>query len=101
MDFFACWAEAGLQESIKRAMPRLQLAQVCDYVYGDKSMPCRAVPGDGAIPIKRMIGWLLDAGYTGAFDLELPGPRIQKEGAVAAVRRSADKVGEILQSLGA
>ena len=47
-----------------------------------------------------MIGWLLDAGYTGAFDLELLGPRIDKEGPLAATRRTADKVGEILQSFG-
>jgi sugar phosphate isomerase/epimerase len=101
MDFFACWTEAGLHNSIKRAMPRCHLVQVCDYIYGDRSLPSRAVPGDGAIPVKRLIGWILDAGYTGAFDLELPGPRIEREGNVAAVRRAADNVGAILQSFGA
>jgi len=101
MDFFASWTEAGLRESIIRAMPRCHLVQVCDYVYGDRSLPSRAVPGDGAIPVKRMIGWVLEAGYAGTFDLELPGPRIVREGSLAAVRRAAENVGAMLRELGA
>jgi sugar phosphate isomerase/epimerase len=101
MDLFACWTEAGLRESIERAMPRCHLVQVCDYVYGDRSLPSRAVPGDGAIPVKRILDWVLRAGYRGTFDIELVGPRIEAEGPVKAVRRAAENVGEILRSLGA
>jgi len=100
MDLFACWTEAGLHETIKRAMPRCPIIQVCDYVYGDRFVPSRAVPGDGAIPVKRILDWALNAGYAGAFDLELLGPRIEKEGHLAATRRAADNVGKMLQSLG-
>jgi sugar phosphate isomerase/epimerase len=100
IDLFACWTEAGLRESIQRAMPRCHLVQVCDYVYGDRSLPSRAVPGDGAIPVERILQWLLEAGYTGTFDIELVGPRIDAEGRVAAVRRAADNLGRILRSLG-
>jgi len=60
----------------------------------------RAVPGDGNIPVKRILGWILKACYAGAFDLELIGPRIDEEGHLAAVRRSADNLGEMLRSLG-
>ena len=101
IDLFACWAEAGLRESIARAMPRCHLVQVSDYVYGDRSLPARAVPGDGAIPVKRILQWLLQAGYPGTFDIELVGPRIDKEGGISAVRRTAQRVGEMLESLGA
>ena len=100
-DFFASWTEAGLQQTIRRAAPRCHLVQVADYVYGDRSIPCRAVPGDGTIPVRRLIGQVLETGYGGAFDLELLGPRIDREGHLAAVSRSADYVGGILQSLGA
>jgi sugar phosphate isomerase/epimerase len=101
LEFFGCWTEAGLMETIERALPRCPIVQVCDYVYGDRSLPSRAVPGDGAIPVKRMIEWILHAGYRGVFDLELIGPRIDREGRVAAVRRAAHNVGEMLTSLGA
>jgi sugar phosphate isomerase/epimerase len=101
MDFFACWTEAGLQDSIRRAMPRCHLVQVCDYVYGDRSLPSRAVPGEGAIPVKRLLDWVLQAGYAGRFDIELVGPRIEQEGPVKAVRRAAESVGAMLHALGA
>ena len=98
IDVFNCWAEAGLRETIERAMPRCRLVQVSDYVYGDP--PARAVPGDGAVPLERIIGWTLEAGYEGAFDLELIGPRIEQEGRVAAARRAAEHVCALLESLG-
>jgi sugar phosphate isomerase/epimerase len=101
VDIFACWTEAGLKATIERAASRIHLVQVCDYVYGDRSLPCRAVPGDGNIPLKRIFDWLLSAGYGGAFDLELIGPRIDAEGHLAAARRAADNVGAMLTSLGA
>jgi hypothetical protein len=46
-----------------------------------------------------MLEWVLEAGYGGAFDLELTGPRITGEG-VPAVRRAADWLGETLRELG-
>ena len=99
IDLFACWTEAGLRESILRAVPGCRLIQVSDYVYGDRSLPARAVPGDGAIPIRQILAWALEAGYTGAFDLELIGPRIDTEGRLAAVRRSAQTLSEMLKEL--
>jgi sugar phosphate isomerase/epimerase len=101
IDMFASWQEAGLRETIKRVMPRCHLVQVSDYTYGDRCTPGRTVPGDGVINIKRYLGWLLDAGYKGAFDLELIGPRIEKEGPFLSMRRAAEKTSEILESLGA
>jgi sugar phosphate isomerase/epimerase len=101
IDLYASWTEADLERTIRRAMPRCKLIQVADYVYGDRTVPSRAVPGDGNIPIARILDWALSAGYSGAFDLELIGPRIDGEGNVAATRRAADRLGELLHSLGA
>jgi sugar phosphate isomerase/epimerase len=101
IDVFSCWTEAQLRESIERAIDRCHLVQVADYVLGDRAFPCRAVPGDGAIPLLRIIGWILEAGYRGAFDLELIGPRIDKEGHLEAARRTAERLGELLVRLGA
>jgi sugar phosphate isomerase/epimerase len=101
MDIFNCWWEAGLQETINRAAPRMHLIQVSDYVYGDHTYFCRAVPGDGDIPLARILDWALSAGYANGFDLELLGPRIDEQGHLKAARRAADNVGELLESLDA
>lgn len=101
VELFGCWVEPGLRDILGRAMPRCGIVQVCDYVYGDRALPSRAVPGDGAIPIRRIMEWILRAGYRGAFDLELIGPRIDREGHLGAVRRAAEHIGGILRELGA
>ncbi len=101
IELFFCWAEAGLPTLFQRAMPRCQLVQLSDYHYGDRSLPARAVPGDGAIPLQNIVGLLLDAGYGGTFDLELLGPRIDAEGAAIAVARAAENIGAMLQRLDA
>jgi sugar phosphate isomerase/epimerase len=101
LDVFSCWTEAGLKETIARAMPRCELIQIADFVPGDRALPARAVPGDGAIPIRRMVEWALEAGYEGAFDIELIGPRIDAEGHLAAARRSAEALDGMLRELGA
>jgi sugar phosphate isomerase/epimerase len=98
IDIFSCWTEAGLRQSIDRAMPRCGLVQVSDYVYGDRSLPSRAVPGDGVIPLQRILGWIVNAGYQGVFDLELLGPRIKGE--EPEVRRAAENLHTMLRSLG-
>lgn len=101
IDIHACWTEAGLKQLIERAMPMTGLVQVSDYVLGDRTAPCRAVPGDGTIPLNRILGDVLDAGYPGVFDLELVGPRIEAEGARAATTRAAETLSKMLTDLGA
>lgn len=101
LELHACWFEGGLKEKFGRAMPMTGLVQISDYVAGDKTAPCRAVPGDGMIPLERLIGDILEAGYQGVFDLELIGPRIEQEGPRIAARRAAENLSEILTKLGA
>lgn len=101
IELHACWMEGGLRALFRRAMPLAGLVQVSDYVLGDRTTPCRAVPGDGAMPLERLLGDVLDAGYRGLFDLELVGPRIEAEGARAASRRAADYLSNLLTRLGA
>ena len=101
IDLQPCWGEAGLAQLFRRAMPITGLVQVSDYVLGDRVAPCRAVPGDGVIPLEGLISDLLDAGYEGLFDLELVGPRIEAEGGRAASTRAAERLSEILTRLGA
>lgn len=99
IELFFCWPEADLRALFKRAMPRCQLVQISDYIYGDRALPARAVPGDGAIPLDDILASLQHAGYNGTFDLELLGPRIDNEGAPSAVARAAARLGTLLNQL--
>jgi sugar phosphate isomerase/epimerase len=101
IDLQPCFGEAGLVKLFKRAAPIIGLVQVSDYVLGDRSAPCRAVPGDGVVPLEELIGDLLETGYQGLFDLELVGPRIAAEGGAIAAKRAAERLSELLIKLGA
>lgn len=101
IELHACWVEADLPALFRKAMPITGLVQASDYVLGDRATPCRAVPGDGVIPLERLLGDVLAAGYQGLFDLELVGPRIVAEGARAASVRAGERLSDILVKLGA
>lgn len=88
MDLFPCWTDADIEEAIAAAGPICAFVQVSDYVYGDRGLPCRAVPGDGAVPLPRLLQLILAAGFRGAFDLEVFGPRLEAEGREAGLRRA-------------
>jgi sugar phosphate isomerase/epimerase len=101
MEINACWAERDLAATVRDGIDAVRLVQVSDFSVGTLSTPNRLVPGDGDIPLERIIGDVLEAGYTGCFDLELIGPRIDDEGYPSAVRRSVDRLTELLVRLGA
>lgn len=100
IELFHCWAEANLLGLVERVLPRTELIQLSDYVLGDRALPGRAVPGDGAIPIESVVASALAGGYRYGFDLELIGPRIEQEGRLAAAARACDTVSAMLQRHG-
>ncbi|WP_448409034.1 sugar phosphate isomerase/epimerase family protein [Mycolicibacterium sp. XJ647] len=101
IDLFHCWAEAGLARLVRQALPITRQIQLSDYVLGDRALPARAVPGDGAIPIEQFVALALAGGYPHGFDLELIGPRIEAEGQFDAARRGCETVSTMLERLGA
>lgn len=101
LDFYSCWYERGLEELVRKNIELLTLVQICDYAFGTFDTPNRVAIGDGDIPVERLLGMILDAGYGGAFDLEILGPRIEAEGYVPPIRRSLERATEILTRLGA
>jgi len=101
MELNACWAERGLADTIRAGADRLRLVQVSDFKVGTITSSQRLVPGDGDMPIARILGDVIDAGYAGVFDLELIGAAINEEGYDAAIPRAVDALGELLTRLGA
>jgi sugar phosphate isomerase/epimerase len=101
IDLFACWFDSDLEEAIAAAGPLCAFVQVSDYVLGDRGLPCRAVPGDGAVPLDRIVRLILDTGYKGPFDIEVIGPRLVDEGREQGLRRAMSRVAEAIQRGGA
>jgi len=86
-DTYACWVERGLRDTLRDNVDLLHLVQISDFKIGTMVQPNRWVPGDGDLPIERIIRDVVDSGYAGVFDLELLGPAIEQEGGHSAVRR--------------
>ena len=101
VDLYSCWYERGLDELVRKHIDTVALVQVCDYALGTFDMPNRCAVGDGDIPIERLLGLVLDAGYAGPFDIEILGPRIEEEGYAAPIARSVERASEMLERLGA
>ena len=101
VEFNACWAERGLADTLRDGVDTFRIVQVSDYAIGTTSTPNRLVPGDGDIPLDRVVGQVLAAGYEGCFDLELIGPRIDEEGYESACRRAVTAIGDLLTRLDA
>jgi sugar phosphate isomerase/epimerase len=101
IDFYSAWYERGLDELVRKNIDVVALVQICDYELGTFDMPNRSAVGDGDIPVERLIGLVLDAGYDGPFDLEILGPKIEAEGYRAPIARSLERATEMLDRLGA
>jgi sugar phosphate isomerase/epimerase len=97
-DLHATWTARDLRDTVRRARGRIGLAQIADYVPGSRAMD-RSVPGDGIIPLERIVGWLLEDGYCGSFDVEVFG--VPDEDPIEVIRRSKAALSTLLERLGA
>jgi sugar phosphate isomerase/epimerase len=98
VDVQHCWTERGLAQTIATAGDLIGLVQLSDVIPGRRS-PFRAVPGDGVIPVERIVSHLLDCGYGGPFDLEL----YEEPGVDSAqtIARAIEHLSGLLDRLGA
>ena len=101
LDLQSCWYERGLERVVRENIDLVGLTQISDYVIGTTKTGDRAVPGDGDIPLERLLAMVLDAGFEGSFDLEVMGPRVEAEGYRSSVLRSVERASELLDRVGA
>jgi sugar phosphate isomerase/epimerase len=101
VDFYSAWYERDLEELVRTNIDLVALVQIGDYKLGTFDIPNRCAIGDGDIPVERLLGMVLDAGYEGTFDLEILGPTIEEEGYRGPIVRSVERATEILERLGA
>lgn len=82
-----CWSDRDIDRALADGVDTFAVVQVSDYVVGDLCASERAVPGDGDVPLARLVGVSADAGFGGFFELEQLGPRIEREGYRDAICR--------------
>jgi sugar phosphate isomerase/epimerase len=102
-DFGVIWLERDLKARLRRAMPHIQLIQFGDFFISsplDPKPSGRAHVGQGELPVKRLIQDVLDAGYTGLFDLEVVGNDFTQPTDEAALRRGILAASALLDELG-
>lgn len=85
-----CWVERHLFQNIASRVHRVGLVQISDFAAGTMCTPHRVPLGDGIIPLPRILGAFLAAGYEGYFDVEVLGPVVDQLGGEESTRRSLD-----------
>ena len=101
-DFGNMWMERDFRETLARAMPHIALMQFGDVVIGSpgKAPPGgRAHIGQGELPLHRMMRDVLDAGYTGVFDLEVVGANFAADSDEDALRGGIEAASRLLDEL--
>jgi sugar phosphate isomerase/epimerase len=83
-----CWSERNVERTMTDGVDTFRLVQASDYIVGTVMATERAVPGDGDIPLRRLLARLDEAGYRGWVELEMLGPRIESEGYGPAITRA-------------
>lgn len=89
-DLYCAWQEPGLLDTLRADLDRVRVLQVSDFRVGTLTVPNRWVPGDGDLPIARLLSEALELGYRGVVDLELLGPAIEAEGPESALTRGLE-----------
>jgi sugar phosphate isomerase/epimerase len=70
LDFWNIWQNANVEDEIRRAGNRIFVLQVSDW-RTPRSSGDRLVPGDGVIPIGKLLQVVNETGYTGACTVEI------------------------------
>jgi sugar phosphate isomerase/epimerase len=96
MELNSCWAERAFPIALGRAGARLAHVQLSDARVGSLSTPDRLVPGDGDIPLGRLLILILASAYAGAFEIEMIGPRIEAEAYEPAIARAIEHCDALL-----
>lgn len=89
------WVERGLYANLRQRTEHIALVQVNDRRLETTAANDRVVMGDGVIPLRRILGTLAAAGYSGWYDIELLGPAIEAEGYEAVVPRAVTRFQEL------
>lgn len=95
LEVTTCWSERNLAGTIGAATERIGLVRVADGPV-DGSEGDEQVPGDGSLPLTRVLHQLRDAGYAGVVELAAAGAAVDAEGYDAAIERGLTHLAVLL-----
>ena len=95
-DLAQSWWERDLVATAAAVFSRIGAVQVADRALSTSSLD-RDPPGDGNLPISRLLDELLDSGYEGLIEIEAQGAALEAEGYGHALRRSVAWVAAALE----
>jgi len=97
-DFGNNWMERDLEARLRRAMPHIALIQIDDI--DPAANGGRVHVGKGSLPLRRWLASVLDAGYTGVFDLEVVPADFAADTDETALRSGIAAASRLLDELG-
>jgi sugar phosphate isomerase/epimerase len=100
-DLQSCWYERGIEQVARDHVDLIGITQISDFRIGTTMTGNRVVPGDGDIPLERLLRTVVDAGFEGPFDLEVMGPVVEEEGYRSSVQRCVEQTTALLERVGA
>ena len=101
LEIASCYQEPGLLDTIAGGIGAIRTVQVADLPAQGVSLSNRLVPGDGVVPLVKIIRELIGCGYRGDFELEYFGSAVEEEGYETALRRSTAWLSRVLTAAGA
>jgi len=95
LEVATCWSERNLAGTIGAATDRIRLVRVADQAL-DRPGDDEWVPGDGTLPLARVLHQVRDAGYGGVVELAAAGDAVDAEGYEAAIERGMTHLSALL-----
>jgi sugar phosphate isomerase/epimerase len=76
LDLYNSWWEPGLEATIPRIIDKVFDVHIADWAAETTAVDTRLLPGQGIIPLPRLIKAIENAGYQGLYDVEIFNPDI-------------------------
>jgi sugar phosphate isomerase/epimerase len=76
LDLYNSWWEPGIEATIPQIIDKVFDVHIADWHSETTAVDTRLLPGQGIIPLPRLIKTIVNAGYQGLYDVEIFNPSI-------------------------
>ncbi|AZG45879.1 sugar phosphate isomerase/epimerase family protein [Gordonia insulae] len=88
LDVYHVWEDPDLERVLRDHIDLVGLVQIGDSQRDSDGNLQKQIPGEGNVGIAELTARIVDAGYRGAFDLEIDGPFIESVGVTESTERA-------------